>query len=65
MNNDALDAKVKTTAVFAGVSPADKLRIIQSLHRIGLSVLSIIQVEVVKWMIELISYGKNKRQGKK
>ena len=35
MNDETLDAKVKTTAVFARVSPADKLRIIQSFKRIG------------------------------
>lgn len=35
MTNDELDAAVKTTTVFARVSPADKLRIIQSLKRIG------------------------------
>lgn len=35
MPDEALDEKVKTTTVFARVSPADKLRIIQSLKRIG------------------------------
>ncbi len=33
MTDDELDAAVKTTTVFARVSPADKLRIIQSLKR--------------------------------
>ena len=35
MSDDELDEAVKTTTVFARVSPADKLRIIQSLKRIG------------------------------
>jgi len=35
MNDETLDAKVKTAAVFARVSPADKLRIIQSVKRVG------------------------------
>ena len=35
MTDDELDAAVKTTTVFARVSPADKLRIIQSLKRTG------------------------------
>ncbi|WP_367397255.1 HAD-IC family P-type ATPase [Clostridium sp. MSJ-8] len=35
MNDDDLDEKVKTTTVFSRVSPSDKLRIIQSLKRIG------------------------------
>ncbi len=35
MTNDELDKAVKTTTVFARVSPADKLRIIQSLKRTG------------------------------
>lgn len=35
MTDDELDKIVKTTAVFARVSPADKLRIIQSLKRTG------------------------------
>ena len=35
MNDDALDKVVKTTTVFARVSPADKFRIIQSLKRTG------------------------------
>jgi len=35
MTNDELDTAVKTTTVFARVSPADKLRIIQSLKRTG------------------------------
>lgn len=35
MSDKALDEKVKTTTVFARVSPTDKLRIIQSLKRIG------------------------------
>ena len=35
LNDDELDIKVKTATVFARVSPADKLRIIQSLKRIG------------------------------
>lgn len=35
MTDDELDRAVKTTAVFARVSPADKLRIIQSLKRTG------------------------------
>ena len=35
MTDDELDDAVKTTTVFARVSPADKLRIIQSLKRTG------------------------------
>lgn len=35
MTDDALDGAVKTATVFARVSPADKLRIIQSLKRTG------------------------------
>lgn len=35
MNDDELDERVKTTTVFSRVSPSDKLRIIQSLKRIG------------------------------
>ncbi|MFR2849190.1 MAG: cation-translocating P-type ATPase [Hungatella hathewayi] len=35
MSDDELDEAVKTTTVFARVSPADKLRIIQSLKRTG------------------------------
>ena len=35
MTDDELDRMVKTTTVFARVSPADKLRIIQSLKRTG------------------------------
>ena len=35
MTDDELDTAVKTTTVFARVSPADKLRIIQSLKRTG------------------------------
>ena len=35
MTDDELDEAVKTTTVFARVSPADKMRIIQSLKRIG------------------------------
>ena len=35
MTDDELDAAVKTTTVFARVSPADKLRIIRSLKRSG------------------------------
>lgn len=35
MSDEELDALVKTTTVFARVSPADKLRIIQSLRRTG------------------------------
>lgn len=35
MSDDKLDASVKTAAVFARVSPADKLRIIKSLKRTG------------------------------
>ena len=35
MDDEALDAVVGTATVFARVSPADKLRIIQSLKRIG------------------------------
>lgn len=35
MSDDELDSSVKTTTVFARVSPADKLRIIQSLKRTG------------------------------
>ncbi len=35
MTDPELDTAVKTTTVFARVSPADKLRIIQSLKRIG------------------------------
>ncbi len=35
MTDDQLDQSVKTTTVFARVSPADKLRIIQSLKRTG------------------------------
>ncbi len=35
MTDDALDCAVQTTTVFARVSPADKLRIIQSLKRTG------------------------------
>ena len=35
MTDDKLDDAVKTTTVFARVSPADKLRIIQSLKRTG------------------------------
>ena len=35
MTDAALDQKVKTTTVFARVSPTDKLRIIQSLKRTG------------------------------
>ena len=35
MDDETLDAKVKTAAVFARVSPADKLRIIQSFKRVG------------------------------
>ncbi len=35
MTDDELDKLVKTTTVFARVSPADKLRIIQSLKRTG------------------------------
>ena len=35
MSDDQLDQAVKTTTVFARVSPADKLRIIQSLKRTG------------------------------
>lgn len=35
MTEEELDRKVKTTAVFARVSPGDKLRIIQSLKRTG------------------------------
>ena len=35
MTDDQLDDAVKTTTVFARVSPADKLRIIQSLKRTG------------------------------
>ncbi len=35
MTDDELDAAVKTATVFARVSPADKLRIIQSLKRTG------------------------------
>lgn len=35
MSDDELDESVKTTTVFARVSPADKLRIIQSLKRTG------------------------------
>lgn len=35
MSDDELDAAMKTTTVFARVSPSDKLRIIESLKRIG------------------------------
>ena len=35
MTDDELDDAVKTTTVFARVTPADKLRIIQSLKRTG------------------------------
>lgn len=35
MNDDELDERVRTTTVFSRVSPSDKLRIIQSLKRIG------------------------------
>ncbi|SEU25070.1 Ca2+-transporting ATPase [Lacrimispora sphenoides] len=35
LNDDELDETVKTTTVFARVSPADKLRIIESLKRTG------------------------------
>ena len=35
MNDENLDKKVSTTTVFSRVSPSDKLRIIQSLKRIG------------------------------
>ena len=35
MTDDELDAAVKKTTVFARVSPADKMRIIQSLKRNG------------------------------
>jgi len=38
---------------------------IQWLIVLGLSVLSMIQVEAVKWMIKLISYYKHKRQSEK
>lgn len=35
MNDDDLDERVRTATVFSRVSPSDKLRIIQSLKRIG------------------------------